>query len=71
MWLNITYLIVFFGMSVIGFKIIKDSNLETCFKKGKTSSIIIGSILLSFIFGFLSAEFFTKVLEIIITLIKN
>lgn len=71
MWLKVTYLILFFGMSVIGFKIIKDSNFEKGFKKGKTSSIIIASILLSFIIGFFSAEMITKVLEVIITLIKN
>ena len=71
MWLNITYLIVFFGMSVVSFKIINDSNFEKAFKKGKTPSIIIASILLSLILGYLSAELLTSVLSVILQLIKK
>lgn len=68
---NIAYLIIFFGGFLIFFVLIKDSEFPRLFKQGKTTSIIIASILVSLILAFLLASMATKLIDVIKALINN
>ena len=68
---NIAYLIIFFGGFLIFFVLIKDSEFPRLFKQGKTTSIIIASILVSLILAFLLASMATRLIDVIKALINN
>ena len=68
---NIIFLISFLGGFLIFFKLIKDSEFPRLFKQGKTTSIIIASILSSLILAFLFATMLVRVVDVIKTLINN
>lgn len=70
LFLSITYLIVFLSGFLLFFKLIKDSNFPKIFKNGKTNSIIVASILISLILGYLLASMVVKFLEVILIIVR-
>ncbi len=68
--LNIIYFILLCACFIISFKFIADSNFEKIFKKGKTRTILVASISLSLICGYLLATSIFKIIELIIIIIQ-
>ncbi len=67
--LNVIYLILLCAGFLLTFKFIADSNFDKLFKKGKTRTILVASIALSLIGGYLLATAIFKVFELIIILL--
>ena len=61
----IAYLILFLGSFLAFMLLIKDSEFPKLFKQGKTTSIIICSILVSLILAFLLSSSLMKLVDVI------
>lgn len=68
--LNIIYFILLCAGFIISFKFIADSNFEKVFKKGKTRTILVASIALALISGYLLGTAVFKIIELIIIIIQ-
>ena len=67
---TVIHLILFLVSFLLTFKFIKDSNFEKLFKQGKTETILVSSIVVSIIGGYLLSESLMKFYQLIITIIK-
>ena len=64
------HLLLFLASFLLFFKIIKDSNFEKLFKQGKIETILVSSIVVSIIGGYLLSESLMKFYQLIISIIK-
>lgn len=67
---TVIHLILFLVSFLLTFKFIKDSNFEKLFKQGKIETILVASIVVSIIGGYLLSESLMKFYQLIITIIK-
>lgn len=68
---NIAFLIIFLGSFLIFFLLIKESEFPRLFKQGKTTAIIVASILVSLILAFLLASMATRLIDVIKAIING
>lgn len=68
--LTIIHFILFWVSFLLIFKFIKDSNFEKLFKQGKTRTILVASIVVSLIGGYLLSEGIVTIIELILLIIQ-
>lgn len=68
--LNIIYLILLLASFLLTFKFVVDSNFEKLFKKGKTRTILVASIFVSLVGGYLISTSIYKIIELFLVILK-
>ena len=68
--LTVIHLFLFLVSFLLTFKFIKDSNFEKLFKQGKTRTILVSSIVVSLIGGYLLSNAVITVVQLILDIVK-
>lgn len=68
--LTVIHLFLFLVSFLLTFKFIKDSNFEKLFKQGKTRTILVASIVVSLIGGYLLSNAVITVVQLILDIVK-
>ena len=68
--ITIIHFILFWVGFLLIFKFIKDSNFDKIFKQGKTRTILVASIVVSLIGGYLLSTSIITMLELILQIIQ-
>ena len=68
--LTVIHLFLFLVSFLLTFKFIKDSNFEKLFKQGKTRTILVASIVVSLIGGYLLSNAVITVFQLILDIVK-